>query len=82
MQQDEEFIGTVDVWELSQLRWPIMRFFASKLLAELELGRYLQGLLATGRWTAVRVVPHRDPSGAPVTHVFDVYGVPVAPERG
>jgi hypothetical protein len=73
----EEFIGTVDVWELkSGIRWMITRLFSRHFVEEVELGRYLRSLLATRRWSVVRVVPHSNPQGLPSTHVFDVYGVP------
>lgn len=73
----EEFIGTVDVWELkSGIRWMITRLFSRHFVEEVELGRYMRGLLATRRWSVVRVVPHMNEEGLPSTHVFDVYGVP------
>jgi hypothetical protein len=73
----EEFIGTVDVWELkSGIRWMITRLFSRHFVEEVELGRYLRSLLATRRWSVVRVVPHMNQQGLPSTHVFDVYGVP------
>jgi hypothetical protein len=73
----EERIGTVDVWQLpDRLRWPIMRILSRRFVEELELGRYIRGLLATRRWSIVRVAPHADEQGIPSTHVFDVYGVP------
>ena len=76
-QQQEEFIGTVDVWELkSGIRWMITRLFSRHFVEEVELGRYMRGLLATRRWSVVRVVPHMNAQGLPSTHVFDVYGVP------
>lgn len=71
---DEEFIGTVDVWQLRQLRWPVMRILARHFVEELELGRYMRRLLATGEWSAVRVQPRPNPAQAE-THVYDVYGV-------
>jgi hypothetical protein len=77
VQQSEEFIGTVNVRQLrSGIRWMIMRAFAPHFVEEVELGRYLRGLLATRRWSVVRVVPHTNPEGSPSTHVFDVYGMP------
>ena len=76
----EELIGTVDVWELrSGIRWMIMRMISRHFVEEMELGRYLRGLLATRRWSVVRVVPHMTEQGVPSTHVFDVYGVPAQP---
>jgi hypothetical protein len=70
----DEFIETVDVWALRSLRWPVMRVLSRHFVEELELRRYERGLLATGRWTLVRVSPHRGDAGVASTHVFDVYG--------
>ncbi len=69
----EQFIETVDVWQLRQLRWPILRFLARRFVEERELDRYVRTLLASGRWSWVRVVPQ---PGAPSAraHVFQVYG--------
>ena len=73
----EQRIGTVDVAELrGGVRWMLMRALSRRFVEEMELGRYLRGLLATGRWSVVRVVPHMTERGQPSTHVFDVYGVP------
>jgi hypothetical protein len=88
-EQPEEFIGTVDVRELkSGIRWMITRVLSPHFAEEVELGRYMRGLLTTRRWSVVRVVPHPDERGEPSTHVFDVYGVVASgspsfsPERG
>ena len=76
-EQHEELIGTIDVSQLrSGIRWMIMRPFAPRFVEEVELGRYLRGLLATRRWSTVRVVPHLDERGVPSSHVFDILGVP------
>jgi hypothetical protein len=75
-QATEQFIGTVDVGELHSIRGAIVRMVARHYAEEMELGRYLRGLLATRRWSVVRVVPHTNEQGVPSTHVFDVYGVP------
>lgn len=69
----EEFIETVDVWQLRQLRWPILRFLAPRFLEERELDRYMRGLLASGRWTCVRVSPQA-PAASVRPHIFEVYG--------
>ena len=75
----EELIGTVDVWELnSGVRWMITRALSPRFAQEVELGRYMRRLLASRRWSVVRVVPHTDERGVPSTHVFDVYGAPSA----
>ncbi len=71
-----QFIDTVDIHDLRQLRWPIMRMLAPHFVEEIELGRYVKGLLATRKWADVRVVPHRTPDGQISRHVFDVYGEP------
>jgi hypothetical protein len=69
----EEHIGTVDVWQLGLLgRWPIMRMLAPGFVEELELGRYMRNLLASHRWRMVRVVPR-----ANARNVLDIYGIPV-----
>lgn len=75
LQSQEQFIGTVDVWQLRQVRWPFMRLLARHFVEEVELGRYMRRLLATGHWSAVRVVPRAHPAQANA-HVFDVYGQP------
>jgi hypothetical protein len=72
-QVDEEFIGTIDVWQLRQLRWPVLRMLARHYVEERELGRYVRDLLKSKRWNAVRVVPHPEPHGEH-PHVFDLYG--------
>jgi hypothetical protein len=69
----EEFIGTVDVWQLRQMRWPILRALARDFVEQCELERYMSGLLDTGHWDTVRVVPRTDPA-ARRPHLFDVYG--------
>jgi hypothetical protein len=74
--ETEQFIETVDVAELNTIRGPIERLLARRYVEELELGRYLRGLLATRRWSHLRVVPHQNEQGVPSSHVFDVYGVP------
>jgi hypothetical protein len=74
----EEFLGEVNSWELSERardRWPFLRVVAPGFVDRVELGRYLRGLLASGRWLAVRAVPRAGPEGLSV-HVFDLYGQP------
>jgi hypothetical protein len=75
-EQNEEFIGRVDVRELkSGIRWMITRLLSPRFAEEVELGRYMRELLKTQRWSVVRVVPHTDERSVPSPHVFDVYGV-------
>jgi hypothetical protein len=69
----EQFIGTVDVWQLRQMRWPIMRFLARSFVERLELERYMRQLLADQHWSSVRAEPHLD-AAAPRPHVYEVYG--------
>jgi hypothetical protein len=76
---EEQLITTIDIRELRQLRWPIMRLLTPHFVWEMELGRYLKGLMATHRWRSIRAVPHHEAYG-PSHHVFDVYGYP-APGR-
>ena len=73
MHNEDEFIETVDLWQLRQVRWPFMRLLSPHFVAEVELGRCMKRLLADGRWGVIRVVPHQE-DGRPSDHVFDVYG--------
>jgi hypothetical protein len=68
----EQFIGTIDAWQLHQMRWPILRFLARRFVEQRELEHYVEQLLTTGKWQAVRIAP----AGAP--HMFEVYGTPAA----
>jgi hypothetical protein len=60
---DEMRIGSVDVWELHQYKWPIVRLFARRAVDRLELRRYMRDLLSTKRWDRVRAIPHREADG-------------------
>src|SRR5207248_4258773 len=80
-QLSEQFLGAIDVRELHELHWPIMRLLARSFVERLELQRYKRHLLASGRWNRVRAVPHRDRSAAVSPYLFDLYGVPV-PQAG
>lgn len=71
----EEFIGTVDTWELRDLRWPLMRALCRRYVEQSELRRYELRLLTTSRWARVRCVPRLGEGGVASTHVFDVYGI-------
>ena len=71
--REEELIGIVDTWQLRQLRWPILRFFARRFVEQRELDHYVNALLATGRWSRVHTTP--SPAGtASSPHIFEVYG--------
>jgi hypothetical protein len=71
----EEFIETVDVWSLRQIRWPVMRALCRRYVEERELRLYERDLLATRRWSVVRCVPQPSASGDCPAHLFDVYGI-------
>lgn len=66
----ERFIGTIDAGQLHQMRWPILRFLARGFVEQRELEHYVDQLLTSGKWEAVRIAP----AGAP--HRFEVYGRP------
>jgi hypothetical protein len=68
-------VATVDVRALDTLRWGPLRQLFPSFVEEIELGRFLKGLLKESACRAVQIEPHRDPSGAASTHVFDVYAV-------
>jgi hypothetical protein len=80
-QQKKHFIGTVDVRELHELSWPIMRLLARSWVERLELRRYKRHLLASGQWDRIRAIPRRDSSGGVSPYLFDLHGVP-APRAG
>jgi hypothetical protein len=80
-QQKEQFIQTVDVRELHELDWPILRLLTPSFVERLELRRYKHHLLASGQWDRIRAMPRRDSSGGVSPNVFDLYGVP-APQAG
>jgi hypothetical protein len=78
----EQFIGTVDVWQLRQRRWPIMRCFARQFVEEQELEAYMRQLLASGEWSFVRALPRVEAEDrGKRAHIFDVYGTPTAPAQ-
>jgi hypothetical protein len=81
-QNEEQFVETVDVRDLNQVRWPVIRFFASRYVDRLELQRRKRQLLATGRWEVIRAVPQREASGEASTQVFDLYGTPASSPDG
>ena len=78
-EQKQHFIETVDVRELHELDWPIVRLLARSFVERLELRRYKRHLLASGQWGRIRAIPRRDSSGAVSPYVFDLYGVPAPP---
>jgi len=76
---EEMPIGSVDVWELHQYKWPILRVVARRAVDHLELTRYMRDLLSTQRWDRVRAVPHREADGRRSEHVYDIFGHPRQP---
>jgi hypothetical protein len=69
-------IGTLDVWQLRKLRWPIMRAFAPRFVERAELRRYERELLESGEWSDIVAVPREDGASPREQHVFDIYGLP------
>jgi hypothetical protein len=70
----EEFIGTVNVWQLRHFRAPIQRIFARHAIDHLELDYYLRDLLSTKRWDVIRAAPHPNEDGRVSDHIYDLYG--------
>jgi hypothetical protein len=68
-------LASVDVRELNTRRWGPLRQILPGFVEEIELGRYLKKLLATGECRAVKIEPHRGPGGRASTHVFDVFDI-------
>jgi hypothetical protein len=71
----QHWLATVDVRELSTLRWGPMRLMFRSFVEEIELARYLKTLLSGSENRPVTIEPHRGPDGRPSTHVFDVFRV-------
>jgi hypothetical protein len=68
-------LTTVDVRELNTLMWGPLRAMFPSFAEEIELARYLKGVLAHAQCKAVQIERHPDASGQPSTHIFDVYFV-------
>ena len=78
----ERYLGTVDVRELHELHWPILRLLSRSFVERLELRRYKRLFLASGQWDRIRAVPKRDRSGEVSPHLFDLYRVPAPDHAG
>lgn len=72
----EQFLETIDVRELNELRWPIVRLLAPSFVDRMELRRHNRRLLETGLWDRIRAVPYRHPDGKVSSQVFELYGTP------
>jgi len=68
-------VTTVDVRELDTLMWGPLRVMFPSFAEEIELARYLKRVLANSQCKAVQIEPHRDASGRPSSHIFDVFFV-------
>jgi hypothetical protein len=69
-----DLIATIDVRQLDTVRLGVVRLMFPAFAAEMELGRYMLGVLSSGRYATVYFEPHRDVDGRLSSHVFDVYG--------
>ena len=72
----EQFLGTVNVVELHEYSWPIIRVLASRFVDRLELRRHERHLLDSGQWRSIRSVPQRRGCGAPSGDAYELYGTP------
>jgi hypothetical protein len=75
-QQTEQFLGTVDVRDLHEFDWPILRLLTPSFVERLELQCHKRRLLASERWDRIRAVPYRNADGKVSSHTFELYGVP------
>jgi hypothetical protein len=75
---NERHLATVDLTRLHQFHWPVyvLRLVAPGVLRRLELRRYLDRLLADGRWDRVRAVPKQMADGTISKQVYDIYAHP------
>ena len=74
MHNSADLIATIDVRQLDTVRLGVVRLMFPAFAAEMELGRYMRGVLSSGRYATVYFEPHRDVDGRLSQHVFDVYG--------
>ena len=80
-QRTEHYLGTVDVRDLHELDWPILRLLNPTFVDRLELQRHKRRLLASQHWDRIRAVPLRDDEGNVSGHTFELYGVPAPAEN-
>ena len=78
LQNTEQFIGTIDVRDLHEYRWPIVGVLARRFVDRLELRRHERKLLDSGQWTSIRCVPLRDGSAS----VYELFGTPAEGAAG
>jgi hypothetical protein len=71
-QNSEQFIGSIDVRNLHEYRWPIIGVLARRFVNRLELRRHERHLLDSGQWTSIRSAPLRDGTGS----VYELFGTP------
>ena len=67
-----DLIETVDVRQLDNVHLGIFRVMFPAFAEDIELARYVRGLLSGGRYQAIHLEPHRDDAGRICRHVFDV----------
>jgi hypothetical protein len=70
-----ELLATVDTYSLNSLRWGLIRQMFPLFVEEVEMGRYVKGLLGTNQCKGVRIVAHPLPDGSRSSHVFDLYAL-------
>ena len=68
-------VATVDLKQLSSIRWGPMRQLFPAFVEEIELGRYLKRLLATTATDCqtVELEAHHEADGRITPHVIDVF---------
>jgi hypothetical protein len=66
-------VGTIDVRQLDTLNWGPLRLFCPRFVEDIELGRYVRRLFATGQHSHLRIEAHRDANGEPSSHVYDLF---------
>ena len=69
-QDSRELLATVDARTLETIRWGPLRQLFPKFVEEIELGRYLKRLLASGQYSVVRLAPRRPGLKAPTRNTY------------
>ena len=74
-------ITTVNAHELHNIHWILMRAMFPRFAEEVELGRYVRNLMASGGFNEVHIEHHLMPDGTPSDFLFDIYRVDTPAEE-
>ena len=81
MTKGSTLIATVNAHELHNIHWMLMRSMFPRFAEEVELGRYVRNLMASGGFNEVHIEHHRMPDGTRSDFLFDIYRVDNTPNE-